>query len=262
MRKTETVNTRYGNMLVFSDDPTIGRSLKVYGEYCYPEIELIKQFLTKDSFVIDVGANIGTHCIPLAVNAKTVIAFEPDTENHDLLVKNVSMQHKSIARKININKFALSNIHGKTDTLFDYGKTRCVDGDSIIMTQLDNIKGFPQVDFIKIDVEGMEYNVLQGAQETIRYFKPAMFIEMQDESMNPFIFDFLSSMGYNMYWAPCATYNSNNHNKITEDVFGRQHGVLNWLCTQRPIRFDLQPVTDRTDTIEKATVRDRRREND
>jgi hypothetical protein len=58
-----------------------------------------------------------------------------------------------------------------------------------------------------------------------------------------------------MYWAPCATYNPDNHNKIKEDVFGKQHGVLNWLCTPTPIQTDLKPVQDRTDTIEKAVLR-------
>ena len=82
------IRDRYGNMYVFDDDPTIGQSLKIYGEYCHPEIEIIKKFIDSNSFFIDIGANIGTHTIGLAPYVGTVLAFEPAPENVDLLKKN------------------------------------------------------------------------------------------------------------------------------------------------------------------------------
>ena len=244
-------------MIIFADDPTIGRSLEVYGEYCYPEIELILNHVNSNSLVMDIGANIGTHTLGLAPHVKTLVAFEPDLENLNLLKRNAGMFNEDIARRISINPIALGDSVVEVGTVFDFGKTKLSTEGEILLTKLDNIQGFPRVDFIKIDVEGMEYNVLQGARNTITYFRPHMLIEMQDASMNGLVFDLLDSLSYNMYWAPCATYNSDNHNKITEDVFGKQHGVLNWLCTPQPIDTRLTKVTDRTDTIEKATARER-----
>jgi FkbM family methyltransferase len=244
-------------MYVFSDDLTIGRSLEHYGEYCYPEVDLLLALLDKYSFVLDVGANVGSHTLGFAPYVSKVVAFEPDPECHDLLVKNIGMQDRGVAHKISVNPIALSDSVQEVSTQFDYGKTKVRPGGSIVQTKLDNIKGFPRIDLIKIDVEGMEYNVLKGAQNTITYFRPILFIEMQDASMNSLVFDLLSSLSYNMYWAPCATYNPDNHNKIKEDVFGKQHGVLNWLCTPEPTNTTLIPVTDRTDTIEKAVKRER-----
>ena len=257
MRPQKQINTRYGNMIIFSDDPTISRSLELYGEYCYPEIELILEFVNSTSMFLDIGANIGTHTVAIAPHVKNVVAFEADVENCDLLRMNCGLQDKKVARKISVNHLALSNRVGETSTVFDYGKTHLSNqgGTDIVMTMLDNIKGFPSVDFIKIDVEGMEYNVLQGAKNTIAYYRPHMLIEMQDSNMNPFVFDLLASMSYNMYWAPCATYNPQNHKHNSENVFGKQHGVLNWLCTPQPIDTKLTPVTDRTDNIEKAVNR-------
>ena len=75
MRPQKQINTRYGNMIIFSDDPTIGRSLELYGEYCYPEIELILNFVNPNSLVLDVGANIGSHSIAIAPYVKNVVAF-------------------------------------------------------------------------------------------------------------------------------------------------------------------------------------------
>jgi len=242
-------------MIIFEDDPTIGKSLEHYGEYCYPEIQQMLSLVDKDCFVIDVGANIGTHTLGIAPYVSKVIAIEPDPENIDLLQKNVGMQDRSVAKKISVNPFALSNQELMSSTQFDYGKTKIVPGGNVVTVTLDMIKGFPRIDLVKIDVEGMEYNVLLGAKNTLMYFRPTVFIEMQDASMNSLVFDFLDSLGYTMYWMPCATYNPDNHNSNPEDVFGRQHGVLNWLCTPNPITTDLKPVTDRTDTIEKAVLR-------
>lgn len=255
MRETKLVNTRHGNMLIFSDDPTIGKSLEHYGEYCYREIELILPLLGPDSFVLDVGANIGTHTLALAPHVSKVVAFEPDPENIGLLQKNCGMQDRGVAKRISVNPFALSNEQLMVSTQFDYGKTKIVPGGDIVTVPLDEIKGFPRIDLIKIDVEGMEYNVLLGAKNTLMYFRPILFIEMQDASLNSLVFDFLDSLGYNMFWAPCATYNPNNHKGNTEDIFGKQHGVLNWLCTPYQVSTGLVPVTDRTDTIEKAVLR-------
>ena len=47
MFEQKEINTRYGNMLIFTEDPTIGKALDLYGEYCHSEIELIKNYTDK-----------------------------------------------------------------------------------------------------------------------------------------------------------------------------------------------------------------------
>ena len=105
------------------------------------------------------------------------------------------MQDRSVGRKISINPIALSDNVQEVSTQFDYGKTKVTPGGSIVQTKLDNIQDFPRIDLIKIDVEGMEYNVLKGAQNTIAYFRPILFIEMQDASLTSPVFDFLICIG-------------------------------------------------------------------
>jgi FkbM family methyltransferase len=46
------------------------------------------------------------------------------------------------------------------------------------------IEGLPRIDFVKIDVEGMELKVLNGMRQTIASYKPQMLIEMQDPTMS------------------------------------------------------------------------------
>ena len=250
MLATERVNTINGNMYIHSEDPTIGRSLKHYGEYCQPEVDLIVQYTNANSFVLDIGANIGTHCIPVSKHVQRVVAFEPNAQNFDLLTKNCA---ETGCKNISCNNIALGSDTYQASTNFDFGKTQMTTGTDVIVTSLDNIKGFPTVDFIKIDVEGMEPDVLRGASGTLTYFKPHLLIEMQEERNYQTVFDLLSKHQYNIYWYPVATFNPRNHKSNNNDVFGRGHGVLNWFATQQTAQ--LESVMDGTDTVEKMVQR-------
>ena len=88
---------------------------------------------------------------------------------------------------------------------------------------------------------------------TISYYKPHLLIEMQEENNYQTVFDFLSKHQYNVYWYPVATYNPHNHKGNTKDIFGPQHGVLNWFATKHSAQ--LEPVLDGSDTIEKLVKR-------
>jgi hypothetical protein len=74
------VETRHGSLFVLATDNSVGRALVNYGEWTFGEIELVRKFLRPGDYVLDIGANIGTHAIPLAKavgHEGQVIAFEP-----------------------------------------------------------------------------------------------------------------------------------------------------------------------------------------
>jgi FkbM family methyltransferase len=244
-------NTRYGNMLYIQDDPTIGRALELYGEYCHIEIEAIKSLVTPTSWFVDVGANIGVHTVGVSPYVQRVIAIEPDLDNFDLLVKNCS---GCGCANVTTTRLALGNTFQETSTQFNYGKTTLVPGSDVKTARLDML-GLPQVDFVKIDVEGMEIEVLEGMPATLQGFKPDLLIEMQDPTTYSKIYDYLNSFNYYMYWMPVATYNTNNHKKNADNVFGNQHGVVNWICSREKLNTTLQAVVDRDDTVERMIWR-------
>jgi FkbM family methyltransferase len=252
MRPQKQTNTRYGNMVYFLDDPVIGRSLELYGEYCHDEIEWMKTLTNPESFVLDIGANIGTHTIGISPYVKRVMAFEPDPDNFDLLVKNVSI---TMCRNVTPAPAAASDVLGKVGTQFDYGKTSLIPSGDIPATPIDMIQELPRIDFVKIDVEGMELKVLNGMRQTIASYKPQMLIEMQDENVYAKTYDFLNGFGYNIYWLPVRTYTEHNHKNNTEDVFGAQHGVINWIASTIQLNTTLQAVVDRDDTVERMVWR-------
>jgi len=140
-------------------------------------------------------------------------------------------------------------------THFDYGKTRVTASGEIPATPIDMIEGLPRIDFVKIDVEGMELKVLNGMRQTIASYKPQMLIEMQDPATYAKTYDFLNGFGYNIYWLPVRTYTEFNHKNNKEDVFGAQHGVINWIASTADLSVKLSSVVDRDDTVERMVYR-------
>lgn len=249
-RPTKQTNTRYGNMLIFEDDTTIGRSLELYGEYCHPEVEAILQFVNQESCFVDIGANIGTHTCGVSPHVAQTFAFEPDQDNFYMLNANCGLTQQ---QGVVPTKLALSNTNAMGSTQFDYGKTTVVAGNDFHITTLDNIQ-LPQCDFIKIDVEGFELEVLEGAQQTITRFKPSMLIEMQEPERQKLVYNFLREKQYNLYWFLVPTFNKYNHKGNEEDVFGSQHGVVNWIASTYSIK-ELHSVVDEDDTVQRMIRR-------
>lgn len=138
--------------------------------------------------VLDIGANIGAHTFSMAklVGPKgMIIAFEPMKWAHDKLKTNIELNSFS---NIVIEKIALSN---KNDTgsaafrtswdKYDSSSDGISAEPSIVFQQLDNyvkIHNISSIDFIKLDVDGFEYKIIEGAIETLNKFKPTIIMEL------------------------------------------------------------------------------------
>ena len=124
--------------------------------------------------VVDVGAYIGLYTIPLAKRAGAngrVIAFEPDPESRGWLSRNVSLNR--LSERVEIHAEALGAT--KKEILFCGGEGPLsqinpdVPGEMRVkMLTLDEVISGRAVDYMKIDVEGYEGEVLQGAARLMR----------------------------------------------------------------------------------------------
>lgn len=171
--------------------------------------------LLKPGFtVIDIGSNIGQTALICAKSiGKTgkIIGFEPDTINFEKAQRNIKLNSFS---NITIHNLALGQrkeeVPLKINSPQNRGGNRIdrtlTDSKNIIQVDtLDNIVSklnISAVDLIKIDVEGFELEVLNGAKETIDKFKPLMFIEMNDKNLkeqNVSAKELLSSLLHNNY---------------------------------------------------------------
>jgi FkbM family methyltransferase len=139
------------------------------------------------SIFIDVGANIGNHCHYLKQFQSIGFAFEPEASNFDLLLRNVSPEficHKialsNLRSSENFISFKNSRGNGYLSSTFNNVVNEWGDGVDHQIVDVRTLDSFNILNcsFIKIDVEGSELKVLEGAVETITNSSPVVLIEI------------------------------------------------------------------------------------
>ena len=83
---------RHGRFFYNVNDEYVGRSLNLYGEWAESEVHVFEQIVQAGEVVLEAGANVGTHTVPLAKLVGTtgrVHAFEPQGFTHQLLCANL-----------------------------------------------------------------------------------------------------------------------------------------------------------------------------
>jgi FkbM family methyltransferase len=133
-----------------------------------------------DEVVLDVGANIGVTAAVLSQYAGLVHAFEPGITVFKALMQNIEQNQLQNIKAVNV---AVSNITGSINFCEHYAYGHIVKNPSAPAVHCVTIDDFveknslKQVDLIKIDVEGFEKHVLEGAKHTIAQYSPIVLLE-------------------------------------------------------------------------------------
>lgn len=239
---------KYGKVIYNTNDYYMGSCISEYGEYCDDEIDLMSKFIKKNDVVLDIGANIGLMTIPFSKMVGengTVISFEPQQEMFNILCGNVAIN--------NLNNVSTHNIGlgNSTEPLFlpkiDYKKQNNFGG--ISLTNKGEIKikqkrlddfNFEKVNFLKIDVEGMELNVLNGSTNTIKNHRPFLYIENDRKDNSENLLTFLFSNNYNCFWHTGNLFNNDNVKKNKINVFDKNYMSLNVIAVPSEVFVDLK----------------------
>jgi FkbM family methyltransferase len=199
-------NSKYGPALVPPYDEYLAKAFIVNGAYGEEEFRAWEPFITKDSLVLDIGANFGSHTFHFAEVAQQVIAFEPQLELYRMLQGSLALQHRSnvIALNTAVGTKSGEIVCPSMDFLRpnNFGGVSLLDkreGNKVPVSSIDGF-GFLKCDFIKIDVEGMELHVLIGAKETIRKFRPVMSVEADREEIIEGIYNVLDVHDYTILY--------------------------------------------------------------
>lgn len=195
----------------FSVDDLIYRSISVTKKFY--EIDLLKYIKyvlsNKKGVIIDIGANIGNHSVFFGLFvSKGVICFEPNKNVLPILKRNL------LGNGINYKIFelGLSDEPGHATVEIPVGQENNVGAAKLLASHtvsdinvstldilLPQIKDFLQDEdilAIKIDVEGMEPNVLNGGVGLISTYKPEIFVEIVDENQMRRVEPILKKLGY------------------------------------------------------------------
>lgn len=160
---------------------------RLLGRYERPKMEFFRRHLKPGMTFVDVGANLGDFSLVasrLVGNSGRVISFEPDPGNCQWLRESIA---KNELANVELREEALSNTEGQaTFFLGDVSGWHTLKGGqlqhekgriTVATRRLDSL-GLDRIDVMKIDVEGAELEVLQGAHESLRRCRPLLLIDL------------------------------------------------------------------------------------
>jgi len=218
----KAVTQRFGICWSLDLDEAIDLTIYVFGRFEWSTIRAYKKYISPGSTVVDVGANIGAHTLPLARcvgSTGRVLAFEPTAYAFEKLSVNIGLNPELKSRIEPHRALLLSSSQQKAPgelwsswPLDDQsgtdaevcGKPMPV-GDAAVYA-LDEFleKNHPgvKIDLMKIDVDGFEGEVISGARGVIEKYHPVLVLEFspyqfdkKGESFEDFV-NFLSKAGY------------------------------------------------------------------
>ncbi|MDP1825637.1 MAG: FkbM family methyltransferase [Archangium sp.] len=258
--------TRHGPLAYPTTDAHVGRSLDVYGEWAEAELELLSALLDPGAVALDVGANLGTHAISFAQRvgpAGAVFAFEPQRVMHQYLCTNATLNGITWLHAVHGAVGAAAG--GVIIPDIDYGAPgnfgglslgAWTEGETVPVFALDAL-GLPRCSLLKIDVEGMEAQVLDGARNLIASSRPFIYLEHNQPQGAPEVIERLLRSEYVCFWHFSPFFRANNFAGVKHDVFG---GLVDANVLAVPAALassfqSLQPVTSPTDTAPAALAR-------
>ncbi len=183
-----TLRNEYLSDISFQLNKTypIERDILVNGCYDPVTLSMLKRLLKNEDVCIDVGANVGSLTFGMANAVKPngkVYAIEPGPEIAARLKKNQQLNPRfdQVISHFAVG-FSNQNETKYWQEIFSRGNAAFNDHEGIAMelTTMDKFVtdiGMQKLDFIKIDVEGMELEVIEGALNILQQFKPMVYYE-------------------------------------------------------------------------------------
>ena len=210
-------------------DPGDSLDLSINGVYGELDTKIIREEIHEGDIVIDVGANIGYYTLifaQLVGSSGKVFAFEPESKNFEILKKNIEInnypnivaEQKIVSDKSGIVKLFIAE-HGIVGHRINQQKSsqKFIEVESIILDNyIKKLNLDSKINFIKIDVEGSEPKVLEGAKEIMQKSNQLkIFTEFNRESVKEYgvepkeMIDLLYRNGFKIY---LPNYNNNKIN--------------------------------------------------
>ncbi len=239
------VRARHGWFLANRFDVYLGTALVRYGECIELEHRFLASLLQPGDNVIEVGANIGTHTVGLAKRVGPfgkVIAIEPQPHVFRILNANLALN-----ALLNVETHAIGCGREVGEMIVptpDYGAAKPHNSGGVSLTDsgpgvavrilpLDELVS-PElkIRLMKVDVEGMELEVLQGAIHLIDEQRPILYVENDRLAKRQALIAWLLDRGYRLWWHLPPLFNPDNFFGEMENIY-RNIASINMICLPR-----------------------------
>lgn len=259
----QLAETRDGYYLYNRNDTYIGKAIEKYGEFSTLEMKALTRMCGSNDFVIEVGANIGAHTVELARHVGpggAVLAFEPQRLVFQTLCANVAINNlKNVycywaAAGANTQDIRVPELDPEKNANFGgLSLGTGAGGMAVPCMMLDGFLSLPRLKLVKIDVEGMESEVIAGASQLISKFKPLLYLENDRIEKSEALIGQLDALGYDLYWNLPPLFNPGNFYGVKENIYPRIVSV-NMIGIHRDNRL-LQPPGQRITDFSEHPMR-------
>jgi FkbM family methyltransferase len=231
----QLIRARHGVMCVNVNDWYMGRAIAQYGECNEIETKFLLAIARYPNTLVEVGANMGIHTVPLAQllarEHRRVVAFEPQPVLFQQLCANLALNGL-----MNVRAWPFACGSENSSLVFsqpDYRKTGNFGGVSmessssergsesvpVPCVRLDDVMGTEAVGILKIDVEGFELEVLQGAKFVIKNSRPLIYVENDRVEKSQALIEWLWEADYKLWWHTPRLFNAHNFFGISENIY-------------------------------------------
>jgi FkbM family methyltransferase len=220
---------RDGFLVYNANDIYGGGGIERYGEESEIEARLLRQLCGPGSVVVEAGAHMGMRTVPLARHVGPdgfVYAYEPQRLIFQVLCANLALNS---VPNVDARPAAVGAERGWVELPdLDYSKRNnfggvavraCTGGKRVPLVRLDEDLELIRLNLMKIDVEGMELDVLRGADGLIRRFRPALYVENDRLDKSAELIRHLMDLDYRLYWHTPAAFNPANYYGETDNIF-------------------------------------------
>ena len=230
---------RHGVMKWLATDYGVGQMLEWYGEYFEGEVAIFRKFLKPGDVVISAGGNIGAHLVPLSQivgGDGRIITFEPQAFllpvlRENLAVNgctNVEVHEAGLGEKMGMGHLALvdptmPNNFGGLNFQAEAGKVRTSEVPVVTVDSLE----LQRLDFLMLDIEGMEEEALRGSVETIARCRPLLYVEIDKEDKREPLLHFIrDELKYEVLFHLPYAFNPDNFAGNDKNHFGEIRSIM------------------------------------
>ena len=187
------------------------------------ELSIVDHFKDKSKEAIDVGVYRGVYSYKLAKEFNKIHSFEPNPLLYPYLKKyltqiipnmtlyNYALSNKNEIANLKIPRRGQSIFKNNIEEIYKLGCATIHENNNfekynnyeVQCKKLDDVINDKEISFIKIDVEGHELNVIEGAINIINKYKPTLLVEIEEKHTkkpNSYVINEIKNYGYNVFF--------------------------------------------------------------
>lgn len=226
---TQLIQSRYGSFHILAGEDLISDSLRQYGEWAQQELDILLAFIEPGQTVVDAGAYIGTHTRAFSNRVGptgNVFSFEPNPSSFAVLQANVAAAPIANIHPLNLGlgareeKLSITldnNLHNLASASMTQGYEQEI---ATARIQAMDAIDIPCVHLLKVDVEGMELALLEGAQHIIDRDHPSIFLEVNSLEGSHEFLSWSTDHDYVAYGINVGAFNPDNYLQANANIFG------------------------------------------